>query len=177
MFTTIPTVFQTTYGWEYQFTGLAYIGLGGGMIIALIIIMRYNDRTVVNLAKKNGMKFEPEFRLASAEYYALCIPISLFWYGWSAEKHAHWIVPILGMAVFGAGMLGIFLPCQTYLVDAFSTYAASAVAAVRTSVSVLGAFLPLAGPPLYKSLGLGWGNSVLGFIALVMTPIPLLFFK
>lgn len=66
---------------------------------------------------------------------------------------------------------------HTYLVDAFSTYAASAVAAMRTSMSIYGTFLPLAGPPLFKSLGLGWGNTVLCFVSLIMATIPLLFFK
>lgn len=81
------------------------------------------------------------------------------------------------MVPFGFGMVGIFLPCQTYLVDAFPGYSASAVAASRTSLSIVGAFLPLAGPPLYQSLGYGLGNSVLGLIALVMTPIPALLYK
>jgi hypothetical protein len=81
------------------------------------------------------------------------------------------------MVSFGFGMLGIFMPCQTYLVDAFPEYAASAIAAVRTALSITGAFLPLAGPPLYRSLGLGLGNTVLGLLALVMAPIPMLFYK
>ena len=81
------------------------------------------------------------------------------------------------MFPYGFGMLGIFLPCQQYLVDAYSTYSASASAAVRTSISISGAFLPLAGPPLYAALGLGWGNTLLGIIALIMTPIPVLFYK
>jgi hypothetical protein len=28
---------------------------------------------------------------------------------------------------------------------------------------------------MYEALGLGWGNSLLGFIALAMAPIPVLF--
>jgi hypothetical protein len=43
--------------------------------------------------------------------------------------------------------------------------------------SVLAAFLPMAGPKLYASLGYGWGNSMLGFIAMLMIPIPFLFLK
>ena len=74
-------------------------------------------------------------------------------------------------------MIGIFLPCQTYLVDAFPDYAASAVAASRASLSIMGTFLPLAGPALYQSLGFGWGNTVLGLIAVVMMPIPILLEK
>jgi hypothetical protein len=118
-----------------------------------------------------------EMRLPASIYYAIFVPISVFWYGWSVERKDHWIVPIIGMVPFGFGMLGIFVPVQQYLVDAFTPYSASAVAAVRTSLSIMGAFLPLAGPPLYKSLGLGMGNTVLGIIALVLTPIPLLFYR
>ncbi len=81
------------------------------------------------------------------------------------------------MAFFGFGILGIFLPCQTYLVDAFPVYAASAVACLRTALSVMGVALPLAGPPLYRSLGYGVGNTVLAVVALAMTPIPALFYR
>lgn len=69
------------------------------------------------------------------------------------------------------------MPIQTYLVDAFTLYAASAVAANTVARSLVGAILPLAGRPLYEKLGLGWGNSLLGFIALTMIPIPLLFIR
>jgi hypothetical protein len=36
--------------------------------------------------------------------------------------------------------------------------------------------LPLAAPKMYQTLGLGWGNSVLAFLALTMIPIPCLLF-
>jgi len=64
-----------------------------------------------------------------------------------------------------------------YLVDAYTRYAASALAATRVLQSLVGAVLPLAGQPMYERLGLGWGNSVLGFIALLFIPVPWLFFK
>ena len=66
---------------------------------------------------------------------------------------------------------------QTYLVDAFTLYAASAIAAVTVLRSLVGAFLPMAGPALYQKLGLGWGNSLLGFIALGLIPVPWFFIK
>jgi hypothetical protein len=64
---------------------------------------------------------------------------------------------------------------QTYLVDAFTEHAASAIAANTVLRSLLGALLPLCGLDLYNAIGLGWGNSLLGFIALAMAPIPVLF--
>jgi hypothetical protein len=69
------------------------------------------------------------------------------------------------------------LPIDTYLVDAYPMYAASSIGATTVFRSIVGAFLPLAGPPMYARLGLGWGNSVLAFIAVALIPIPLLFLK
>ena len=59
-----------------------------------------------------------------------------------------------------------------YLVDAFAMYAASALAANTVVRSIAGAVLPLCGLRMYDALGLGWGNSLLGFVALAMVPLP-----
>jgi hypothetical protein len=60
------------------------------------------------------------------------------------------------------------MPIGTYLVDAFTKYAASAMAANTVLRSLGGALLPLCGRRMYNALGYGWGNSLLGFIALAM---------
>lgn len=43
--------------------------------------------------------------------------------------------------------------------------------------SLVGALLPLAGSPLYDTLGQGWGNSLLGFICILMIPLPIFFYR
>lgn len=60
------------------------------------------------------------------------------------------------------------MPIGTYLVDAFTKYAASAMAANTVLRSLGGALLPLCGRRMYDTLGYGWGNSLLGFIAIAM---------
>ena len=69
------------------------------------------------------------------------------------------------------------MPISTYLIDAFTRHSASALAANTILRSLFEAFLPLAGPPLYKALGLGWGNSLLAFIALAMVPVPVILWR
>ena len=66
---------------------------------------------------------------------------------------------------------------STYLVDAFTLHAASAMAANTVLRSTVGAVLPLAGPRMYATLGLGWGNSLLAFIAMALCPMPWIFYK
>jgi len=74
-------------------------------------------------------------------------------------------------------MLATFMPIQTYLVDAFTIHAASAIAANTVLRSLVGAFLPLAGPKMYQTLGYGWGNSLLAFIALLVSPVAWIFYR
>jgi hypothetical protein len=67
------------------------------------------------------------------------------------------------------------MPGLTYLIDAYTVYAASVSAAATVFRSLVGALLPLAGNAMYDTLGVGWGNSLLGFIAVACVPVPLLF--
>jgi len=177
LFTTITGVFQSTYGWSPEICGLAYMGVGLGFFTALVIVAKLSDTTIVRMTKANNDVFEPEMRLPACVFFACFIPITFFWYGWAADKGAHWIVSILGLAPFGFGMIGIFMPIQTYLIDAFPEFAASALAALTASRSLFGALLPLAAPKMYEKLGLGWGNSTLGFIAIALIPAPALIYK
>jgi MFS family permease len=144
---------------------------------SLAVVAKISDLTLVRMTKANNGVPEPEMRLPACIFFACFIPITFFWYGWSADKATHWIVPIIGLLPFGFGMMGIFIPIQTYIIDAFPTFAASGVAALTVSRSLFGTFLPLAGPRMYAALGLGWGNSTLGFIAIALIPAPLLIFK
>jgi MFS family permease len=178
LFTTISAVFESLYGFSQGQVGLAFLGIGVGSLIGLLLFGSTSDRLIQYLAKKhsNGV-LKPEYRLPPMIPGSLCIPIGLFWYGWSAEARTHWIMPIIGTAWVGLGLLATFMCIGTYMVDSFTLYAASALAANTVLRSLVGAFLPLAGPDMYKSLGLGWGNSLLGFIALTMVPITWYFYK
>jgi hypothetical protein len=69
------------------------------------------------------------------------------------------------------------MPIQTYLVDAFTLYAASAIAAATILRSILGAVVPLGGLKMYEVMGLGWGNTFLGLVTLVLAPVPWIFWK
>ncbi|KAF5874111.1 putative mfs multidrug transporter protein [Botrytis fragariae] len=177
LFTTITTVFTDKYHWAPELGGLAYIGLGFGFFLGLVVVARISDVTVVRMTKANNGIFEPEMRLPACIFFACFIPISFFWYGWSIQAGVHWIVPIIGLIPFGFGMMGIFIPIQTYVIDSFPSFAASGIAALTVSRSLFGAFLPLAGPAMYAKLGYGWGNSVLGFIALALIPAPMIIYK
>lgn len=66
---------------------------------------------------------------------------------------------------------------SVYLVDAYERYAASALAANTVFRSIAGAVLPLCAMDMYRALGLGWGNSLLAFVAIAFLPLPFLILK
>jgi multidrug resistance protein len=177
LLTTITQVYIQTYGWSPEMCGLSFLGVGLGNFLGIAFVARTSDATIVRLTKRNNGVYEPEFRLPTCVFFGFLIPISFFWYGWTTYYHVHWIVPIIGLIPFGCGAMGIFAPIQTYLIDSFPQYAASAVAGLTAIRCLFGAVLPLAGPSMYKSLGLGWGNALLGFVAVAMIPFPALIYK
>ncbi|KAJ9609089.1 hypothetical protein H2200_006860 [Cladophialophora chaetospira] len=175
LFTTVTLVFQKTYHWTPDLAGLSYLGLGLGTMCGQILFGLTSDRLLLKLVSRNNGVYQPEMRLSMCLLYACFVPVSFFWYGWSIQAQVHWILPIIGLWPFGFGMIGIFMSIQTYVVDAYPMFAASGIAAITVTRSFFGAFLPLVGPPVFDTLGYGWGNSLLGFITLALVPIPVLF--
>lgn len=175
LFTTITLVFEEQYHFSQGSVGLSFLGIGVGSMIGLVLFGALSDKTVKKMSAKGEMK--PEYRLPPLIPGSLIIPIGLFIYGWTADKRVHWIAPIIGTSMVGLGLLATFMPVQTYLVDAYHIHAASAIAANTVLRSLMGAFLPLAGPDMYAALGLGWGNSLLAFIALALSPLSWIFYR
>lgn len=174
LFTTFPAVFEQQYHFSAGVSGLSYLGVGIGMSISLATFAIFSDK----LQNASGDSPKPEGRLRPMAWVMPAVPVGIFWYGWTAAKQTHWIVPIIGTSFFGFGILWVILPTQVYMVDAFGPEAAASALAANVILRLLfGAFLPLAGPPLYADLGLGWGNSVLGFIGVAFLPVPLLIYR
>ena len=175
LFTTFVFVFEDQYQFNSGAAGLSYLGLGAGFLIGLLANGLTSDYIAEKEAK--GGEIKPESRLAPLLIGALLVPAGLIWYGWTAEYQVHWIVPIIGTSLIGIGVNLIWIPVQSYLIDAFTIYAASAIAANTVVRSIFGVVLPLAGQPLYDRLGLGWGNTLLAFIALSTAPLTWLIMK
>ena len=168
------------YHEQLGISGLNYISLGLGLFIGTQVCAPLNDKIYRRLRDRTPTKQgRPEFRVPLMIPASVCIPVGLFIYGWSAEAHTHWIVPNIGAAIFGLGGLVCFQSIQVYLVDAYVQFAASAIAAATVLRSLAGFGFPLFAPTMYDSLGFGWGNSVLAFIAIALgvpAPIMLWFF-
>lgn len=107
LFTTFTPVFEDQYGWSDGIAGLAYLGIGAGLVAALIVFSFMSDRLMAKYAGDGPMK--PEYRLPVMKWTVFFVPVGLFWYGWSAQAETFWLVPILGTALIGAGAFCTFV--------------------------------------------------------------------
>lgn len=71
---------------------------------------------------------------------------------------------------FGFGMVLVFLGVMNYLIDAYTIFAASVLAANAVLRSLFGFAFPLFTTQMYQNLGLHWAGSVPGFLALICVP-------
>jgi MFS family permease len=175
---TFPTLWTNVYHESIGIGGLNYISLGAGLFIGTQVCAPSQDRIYRVLKKRNNGVGKPEFRVPLMFPGAFCVPVGLFWYGWSAEAKLHWIMPNIGVAIFGIGVITGFQCIQTYIVDTYTTFAASAVGSVAVLRSLAGFGFPLFAPYMYDKLHYGWGNSLLGFLAIALGwPAPFLLWK
>lgn len=119
IFTAIPTLFEQKYGFSPENTGLAYIGLGLGSSIGLVITGALSDKIVTNLAAKNGGQRKPEYRIPLIMAAALVLPIGLFWFGWTGQTHQHWILPMMGLFFIGLGMTPVVVSTASFHQNGF----------------------------------------------------------
>lgn len=165
--------------YEFSLTqvGLAYLGPAAGFILTSFFVVTFIDRVYDWAAKENNDDGQPEYRLPMANIGAVLLPTSLFWFGWTIEADLFWPIPLAATVIFGASQVSIFNTVQTYYIDAYSSNAASALAAGAFLRSIVGGVVPLFVGPMFESIGYGFGMSVFGSIALVLMPVPLLFYK
>ncbi|KAG2148766.1 MFS polyamine transporter [Suillus clintonianus] len=170
---TIPSIFEGVYQQSVGIAGLHYIALGVGLTAACQINASTMDKIYVYFKTKNGRVAKPEFRLPAMVPGSLLLPIGCLIVGWTTEAQTHWIVPDIGIALVGAGIILSFQCIQTYIVDCFTLHAASALAAVSFLRSLAGFGFPLFAPTMYNALGFGKGDTILAVVAIVIgCPAP-----
>ncbi|KAF2177040.1 MFS general substrate transporter [Zopfia rhizophila CBS 207.26] len=178
MLSTFPILWTNRYQESVGIGSLNFISMGLGFFLGTQTCAPLNDALYCRLKRRNNNIGKPEFRVPMMIPASLCVPVGLFWYGWSAQAHIHWIMPNIGACLFCAGTIVGFQCIQTYLVDSYTRYAASAIAAATVLRSLAGFGFPLYAPALFRALDFGWGNSLLGFIAIGLgLPAPFLLWK
>ena len=150
-----------SYQWKHGLTGLAYLGAGAGSVVGTLICIKYNNRSYQYMQnryrKATGSEdAQPESRMPFLQIGMILVPIGLIIFAWTSENEVHWVAPLIGAAIFCMGMLMAYVSIQSYLVDAYDDFAASAMAANIFARSVAACGFAIVGFQLYESLGYAW---------------------
>ena len=177
LLTAYPLVFVNIHNFPAGISGLPLLGMVVGQLLAGLYILLLQPSYTRSLKSNNGIPI-PEWRLPPVCLGGLVFSLGLFIFGWTGyTPNIHWIFPTLSGIFTGFGILAILLQSINYLLDAYLTFAASALAANAFLRSLAGAGFPLFGGVMVEKLGVNWTCTLLGCIALVMVPIPVLFLK
>ncbi|KAL8720455.1 MAG: hypothetical protein Q9225_002680 [Loekoesia sp. 1 TL-2023] len=170
-----PIVFQEERSWNEVVGGLPFLAFFLGILVGgagnSLNTKFYNKRFLAN-----GSRPVPEARLPPMMIGSVCFAGGLFLFGWTSSRNISWVAPCFGAALIGLGFFTIFQAALNYLVDTFQKYAASAVAANTFLRSIFAAAFPLFINPMFHNLGIPWASSVFGFFAVLLIPIPFIFY-
>jgi glucose uptake protein GlcU len=140
IFTAFPIVFQGERHWTQGVSGLAYLGVMIGQLLAMILYV-FLEGLYRKKITKNPSKQTPEARLAPAMIGGVLLPAGLFWFAWTTYSSIHWIVSIIGSSLFGLGQVLLFISMINYCIDSYSVFSASSLAGSAILRALFGAAL------------------------------------
>ncbi|ELU45345.1 MFS_1 domain-containing protein [Rhizoctonia solani AG-1 IA] len=81
LFAAYPIVFVQHRHFTYGENGLAFLGIGVGILLSIILAGIENKR-YIRAVQKHGGHAPPEERLIPSFYSAILLPVSLIWFAW-----------------------------------------------------------------------------------------------
>ncbi|KAG5914252.1 hypothetical protein E4U42_000584 [Claviceps africana] len=175
--TAYPLVFVGVHGFSLGQSGLTFFGMIIGQLLAGLAVIVQQPWYNRKLAANRGIPV-PEWRLPSMMVGGVAFAIGIFWFGWTGYTSSiPWIVPAISGIFTGFGLMSIFLQALNYLVDAYLMFAASAIAGNTFMRSLAGAAFPLFARQMFDGMGIQWASTLLGCVALVLAPIPFIFYR
>ncbi|PVI02791.1 major facilitator superfamily transporter [Periconia macrospinosa] len=166
---TFASVWTEHYNQSPTASGLHYFAIVIGCLAGLYGGGKAMDRIWAHLKEKNNGRTSPENRIPLLIPGMVMIPAGLIWYGWAAEKGVHWIVPDIGIAIFGGGHMVSNTAMGAYVVESFLDHTASAGAASQFPKNIFAFVFPIFAPSLFNTLGYGMGNTILAIISVVLS--------
>lgn len=190
------SIFGDTYNFSTGLVGTSFVAIGAGAALWTALIPFYyrafkrkignlheratnqpRRRSLIHEASMPGTDLpEPEYRLWQALLAAPAFPISLFWLGWTNYATISPWSNLGAVTLLGFSYAGIYVTVYQYLLDTYGIYAGSATAVITCWRYMAAAAINLISRPMYAGLGVHWTMTMLGCLAVVQLPLPVLFY-
>lgn len=176
MFFAYPIIFLEGHGMNDLQTGLMFIPLVVGILIAILLTMFVLEPHVKKRVARRGTRQTPEDRLLIMFVGSIMFPISLFTLAWTSMPSVHWTGAMMTGLGTGLCFVMVYNSANTYLVDCYPKTAASALASKTLVRSMGGAAVPLFVNQMFHSMHNQWALTLLALVSAVMLPIPFFFY-
>ncbi|KAK7052542.1 MFS polyamine transporter [Favolaschia claudopus] len=173
MFFAFPIAFQEIRGFSPGITGVTFLSIFIGIMVAMCLVS-YQEK-LYNKVTVNGTF--PEARLYPMMLGSITLPASLFIFAFTgAYSHVHFIGPCIAGALFGFSIILVYVAANSYIVDSYSDFAASAIAAKTVMRSLIGAAVPLYVNQMFRNMGFQYAGLLLALVGVAIMPIPFVFY-
>ncbi|WVQ84169.1 hypothetical protein IAT38_006316 [Cryptococcus sp. DSM 104549] len=178
LFAAVPIIYGEMRGWSNVSTTLPFISVFIGILVGGMCIMLDMHRYAAKL-RASGRESWPEQRFVPMGLGAIMLVIGFFWFAFTgpAQSSSAW-PSIVALGFSMCGMVLIFECGIIYIIDMYGPFTNSAIAANTLMRSIVGGTFPLFTPAMVHNLGYQstWAMTLLAFLALLMAPIPIIFF-
>ncbi|KAF8993772.1 MFS general substrate transporter [Cyathus striatus] len=165
MVESISGIFRDLHGFNIAQIGSVFMAMTVGSVLAFLINY-YQEK----LYRDNVATRGPEARLYSACAAGILLAGSMFMYAWCSFAHVHWISLAIAITLYIIATFTIYLAVFSYFADCYGPFASSALAGQSLAP------FPLFTEQMYHKLGYNWANTLFGFLAALMIPIPFVLF-
>lgn len=173
----ISIVFLQNYNWPIFNRTLVFMAMSAGLVIGFVM------SPLSGWLFEASEEFNDELRgkpVPEARLY-LSVPGSfigltggMFLFAWGSSPEVHWMIPTIGVMFIGLGTFTVGQGTVSYVIDVYERYATNAGAALSFGQNMFAAVMPLAPRTIYAKLGLQWGCSLFGFVALALSFVPVI---
>ncbi|KAK9422388.1 hypothetical protein SUNI508_04744 [Seiridium unicorne] len=165
-FEVFPLVYPVYYGMGYGQIGLVFLCILIACLIGVVVYISYLYFYLNPRIAANGFPSQ-ESRLIPAMIAAFGPTIGLFLFAWTARPDIHWVVPTIGITIYGATVFVIMQCIFVYVPLSYPQYAASLFAGNDFFRSSLAFASILFAKPLFANLGVARGTTLLGGLSTI----------
>jgi DHA1 family multidrug resistance protein-like MFS transporter len=170
-------IFKDTYGLSSGITGSCFGAIAAGATTFTLGAPWFYSLARRKTEHIQGAAVSPEFRLWPAIIAGPCLPVALFWLGWTDYASLPIIIPLAACFLFGMVLIAIYVSSYEYIIDSYGEHSAIALASITMARYLVAGGMVMAARPLYQGIGVHWTMTFLGCISVLLAPAPLVFWK
>ncbi|KAH8705658.1 major facilitator superfamily domain-containing protein [Talaromyces proteolyticus] len=165
-FEVFPLVYPVDYHMNLGQIGLVFLCILVACLVGVAAYFSYLYFWMNPRIERFGFPVQ-EARLIPALPAAFGPTIGLFLFAWTARASIHWIVPTIGITIYGATVFIVMQCLFVYIPLSYPQYAASLFAANDFFRSALACGSVMFAHPLFNNLGVARGVSLLGGLSVI----------